>query len=262
VIASNPGTEIVVGAGPGAFPIVRVFSNGGQLLNEFLAYAAGFRGGVNVAVGNIDNAAQPEIITGAGPGGGPDVRVFSGSSQGQPLHEFFAYEAGFHGGVNVASGEMNSVPGDEIVTGAGAGGGPLVKVFSGAGGVLNPGFYAYDAAFAGGVNVAVGNVDNAGSEDIVTGPGPGGGPHVRTFTASGQQLGFGFMAFDPAFGGGVSVAVGDIDAAAPDEIIVGAGPGGGPHVRAFRVNGAPLGGGFFPYDINFHGGVKVAMSPA
>jgi hypothetical protein len=157
---------------------------------------------------------------------------------------------------------MNGAPGDEIVTGPGAGGGPHVKIFTALGGIVSDGFFAYPSTFAGGVSVAVGNLDNAGALDIVTGAGPGGGPHVRTFTASGSPLGDGFFAYDAGFFGGVNVAAGDLDGAGPDEIVTGAGPGGGPHVRSFRVNGAPLGPGFFPYDINFHGGVKVAMSPA
>ena len=47
--------------------------------------------------------------------------------------------------------------------------------------------------------------------------------------------------------GGVTVAGGNVDGVAGTEIITGAGPGGGPHVKVFRSNGAPLGGGFFAY---------------
>jgi hypothetical protein len=87
----------------------------------------------------------------------------------------------------------------DIITGAGAGGGPHVAVFSGANLQLLASFFAYDPFFPGGVNVAAGDVDGDGHADIITGAGPGGGPHVAVFSGASLQLLASFFAYDPFF---------------------------------------------------------------
>ncbi len=122
----------------------------------------------------------------------------------------------------------------------------------------------YSLGFGGGNSVGVGNLDGNGLEEIVTAAGPGGGPHVRTYSAAMNPIGGGFYAYGPEFSGGVDVAVGDVLPDSPgDEIVTGAGAGGGPHVRVFLGNGSPApgqaGDGFFAYGPTFTGGVSVAV---
>lgn len=201
--------DIVVGAGRGGSPHVRVVS-GVDLreLASFFAYETGFTGGVNVAIGDFNGDGRNDLITGAGPGGGPRVRVFNGQNLGNSLADFLAYDAGFRGGVDVAIGDVNRDGRGDIVTGALAGGGPHVKVFANGSTGLTAlySFFAYAQAFRGGVNVAAFDFDGDGSADIMTGAGPGGGPHVKIFNGQSiTQVMKDFMAYDPAFRGGVYV---------------------------------------------------------
>ena len=126
---------------------------------------------------------------------------------------------------------------DDIITAAGAGGGPHVRAFSLAAGAITElaSFLAYAPLFTGGVNVAVGDVNGDGIEDIVTGAGAGAGPHLRVFSMAGgsPRESASFSAYDPAFTGGVFVAVGDVNDDGIDDIIAGPGPGGPGHVRGF-----------------------------
>ena len=70
---------LATGAGPGAGPHVRVFDvSTGLPVRDFFAYAPGFTGGVRVALGDVNGDGIPDLVTGAGPGGGPHVRVFNG----------------------------------------------------------------------------------------------------------------------------------------------------------------------------------------
>ena len=155
-------------------------------ITSFFAYDPVFAGGVNVAVGDVNGDGLADIITGAGPGGGPHVRIWSGADFTE-LGGFFAYDPAFPGGVNVAAGDVNGDGLADIITGAGPGGGPHVRIWSGADFSELFGFFAYDPAFPGGVNVAAGDVNGDGLADIITGAGPGGGPHVRIFERSGLQ---------------------------------------------------------------------------
>src|SRR5207237_1385828 len=93
---------------------------------------------------------------------------------------FFAYDPSFAGGVYVAVGDANGGGRDEIVTGAGLGGGPQVNVFDGSGDRLAS-FMAYDPSFRGGVRVAAADLTGDGTADVITGPGKGGGPQVNVY---------------------------------------------------------------------------------
>lgn len=228
----DAANEVVTGADAGGGPHVRSFEPSGNARNGFFAYDGGWQGGVRVAVGQLDvNPADTveEIVTGAGPGGGPHVRTFR--ENGAPIGSFFAYDGGFRGGVYVASGDVDGIPGDEIITGAGAGGGPHVRIFNSLGAPIG-GFFAYDPGFPGGVRVATGDVTGDGVDEIITGAGPGGGPHVRAFRLDGSVVA-NFYAYSPAFSSGVYVS----GLQQSGSILTGAGEGGGPHVRVFTPQG-------------------------
>jgi hypothetical protein len=104
----------------------------------------------------------------------------------------------------VAAGDTNGDGLADIVTGAGAGGGPNVAVYSGSDLAVLQNFFAYDPAFAGGVRVGT-VVGVSGRGEIVTGPGLGGGPNVRVFDGPTLTDLEDFFAFNPQFTGGIFV---------------------------------------------------------
>jgi autotransporter-associated beta strand protein len=249
--------QFAVAEGSGGQPRVDVYDSNGHLSFSFLAYDAGFTGGVRVATGDVNGDGWDDIVTAAGAGGGPHIKVFDGTNQAL-LQSFLAYSPSFTGGVFVAAGDVNHDGFADIVTGAGTGGGPHVEVFSGANLGLLKSFFAYAANFTGGVRVAAADVNGDRFADIVTGAGNGGGPHVEVFSGANLGLIKSIIAYDPVFTGGVYVAAGDVDADGRADIIVGAGDGGGPHVKVFAGTNDALIRNFFAYDPNFRGGVRVA----
>ncbi|MEO2089615.1 MAG: VCBS repeat-containing protein, partial [Gemmataceae bacterium] len=245
--SERPAPPMYAGSGPGSSPQVRRFDTNANLTAAFVPFDPAFTGGVRVAKADFNRDGVPDMVAAAGPGGGPHVRVLDGAT-GVELLSLFAFDPGFRGGVSVAAGDISGDGVADLICGAGPGGGPYVRVLDGVTGAEIRSFFAYAPGFRGGVSVGYANGwteypnFDFGQRDalaaevvytrgrIVTGAGPGGGPHVRVFDAATGEERRTFYAFDPGFRGGVSVAAGDVNRIPwrqEPNVLVGAGPGGG-----------------------------------
>ena len=225
--------DLIAGAGPGGGPAVVVLNSvTGAVSQSFFAFDPNFRGGVFVAVRDINGDSILDIIVGAGAGGGPEVRIFDGRTN-SILKSFFAYDASFRGGVSVATLDFNGDGILDLVTGAGPGGAPHVKVFDGATGNIISQWYAYSLDFLGGVFVAAGDIGNDGRIEVVTGPGSGSPPLVRVWDPFTATMLAQFYAYAEEFTGGVRVGISDGNFDGILDLITGAGEGGGPEVKGF-----------------------------
>jgi subtilisin family serine protease len=244
--------EIITGAGPGGGPHVRIFRQDGTAIGGFMAYTKTFRGGVNITAGDVDGDGKSEIITGAGPGGGPHVRIFR--QDGTVLGSFMAYPTTFRGGINVATGDVDGNGKADIIVSPGKGMEPIVKVFDSKGN-LNTQFLAFDKEFKDGIKISSGDLDGDKIAEIAVGK-MNGGSEVRVY---GQYLTLKlkFNAFTD-FNGGISLAVGDLDGDRVSELLVGAGPGGGPHLKVYSGKGI-LRSEFFAFGQDFKGGISVGV---
>lgn len=158
---------------------------------------------------------------------------------------------------DLPSGVTSGIPAWAV--GAAPGGEPRVSLYSADAQPVRS-FLAYEGTFTGGVRVAAADVNGDGTPDIVTAPGPGGGPRVRVFDgATGAALAD-FLAYEDEFRGGVWVAAGPVGGGQVG-IATGADAGGGPRVRVFASNGTAL-QDFYAFDPTFAGGVRVALGSA
>jgi len=207
-------------------PRVEVFRGGDfhEIANFFGIADSNFRGGARTAAGDLNGDGDAELIVSAGFGGGPRISIFDGAAllQGNlvhPIGDFFAFDQSLRNGVYLAVGDVNGDGINDLVFGAGPGGGPRVLIVSGQT-LLSQGsssaldlpianFFAGDSNNRGGVRVAAKNLDGDKFADVVTGAGQTGGSGVAAYLgqslATGQSpIAFGFDAF-PGFTGGVFV---------------------------------------------------------
>ena len=191
---NNDGIDdIVTIPATGGAARLRVYDgrDGAPLVDQFV-FDDAFRGGGYVAIGDINGNGAPDIIVGAGEGGGPRVSVFEFNpvlNSLTPSADFFAYEPTAQTGVRVAAGDLQNQGRDFIITAPGSGGSPLVKVFDGqvvqGRAVASPtpefSFFAGDSLTRSGVNISAGDFSGDGRDDILTGSGSGAG-QIRVYS--------------------------------------------------------------------------------
>ncbi len=158
------------------------------------------------------------------------------TNTGKTLSSFYPFGKSYAGRVDFDIQDMNQDGIDEIIIGGGMNLEPSVKILNQNGDILSE-FIAYHPLYRSGVNVTTCDIDNDGDQDIVTGTFPGGGPHVQTFSQSGEPLYGGFFAYGENFRGGVDVTCADIDRDGRADIVTAPGISGGPHIKVFSPEG-------------------------
>lgn len=186
------GTEqIITAPGPGRAGEIRVFRQNGTELPAYrtLPFTDAYRGGVDVAVGDINGDDVADIVTSASRGPGFVSAYFVTPSAADPVpnipsRAFQAFSSEYLGGATVATADLGT--------------------------------------FAGGVATNANAVD--GRMEVVVGSGTGTAPQIRLYDLStGVNLIRTITPFSPTFRGGVSVSAGRFDANPVDDIIVTGG---------------------------------------
>ncbi|MGL6096754.1 MAG: FG-GAP repeat domain-containing protein, partial [Fimbriiglobus sp.] len=130
-----------------------------------------------VASGDTDGDGSADVVTGAGAGGGPHVKIFSGSS-GTELQSFFAFDSGHTVGLFVAAGDLDGDGKAEAIAGV-ADGPSRVRVYEGK--TLKNTFTVWGSGKPGGVRVGTVDITGDGIDEIIAGNGPAQFPTVKIF---------------------------------------------------------------------------------
>ena len=204
-------TLVAVGSdiGPASTPLIRLMdAETGAIVAQTLAFEEAFRGGVRVAMADVDRNGTAEILAAPGPGRVGEIRLFEQQVSGSvtTLRELTNFRIqpfgpGYRGGIDVAGGDVDGDRHDDIVASVSRGL-SLVNVYrapsfgESISNVPYRTFRPFSANFLGGASVAVADVGTFtdgrlvdasrpdGKVEIVMGSGPGMAPQVRVYDIS------------------------------------------------------------------------------
>ena len=199
--------EIVTAPGRGRIGEVRVFSLDGveQTAYRTLPFGAGWRGGVNLDVGDADGDGRADIAAAKASGDG-EVRVFRGLAGADP----------------VADAPYRTIR-------------PFAETYLGGSTVA----FADLGTFAGGTTVDATRPD--GRAELLIGNGPTLAPQVQVHNLSGvgSSLIDTIRPFSPGFRGGIAVSAGRVNLDSIPDVVVAAGVRGNGQVEVFDGRVAP-----------------------
>lgn len=212
--------EIITAPGPGRQGEIRAFTQNGVELPDYrtLPFGAGYRGGVEVAVGSLTGPGTIQLVAGQSRGGLASVFTVDPSAADPvvdaPIRQVQPFGRKYRGGITVEAADMGTFSGgtftdsqpdgiDELVIGSGAGRPAQVNVYDAvpATPVLANTFQPFATVpalrkYSRGVGVARLPSATPGQADrIMVTAGPRGGSQVETYSGVNRIPDASFAAF-------------------------------------------------------------------
>ena len=166
--------------------LVASFGSGGESETITVTKPDGrnFKGGFSTALADFNNDGIEEIVTSAGSGGGPHVRLFD--QTGKVLRQFFAYEISFSGGVEVAAADLDKDGQTEIITVPKSKKSKIVRIFNQDNSIKKE-FIAFKESSTQ-ANLALSDINADGQKEIVVINKFSDRAEVKVFNSNGSEI--------------------------------------------------------------------------
>jgi hypothetical protein len=270
--------DILVGPGRGGSQVALMGGDHSSYrLDDFITKRRDPHAGVSVATGDVDGDGRAEVILTPSTGrnsAGEFVNLPLGQKTLALYSEFDSIYKGFAGGVSVASGDLDGDGDPDFVAGR-----KVNKIDSF---TIKQTVATYDGfvklpplpAGIGGVQVAVGDVDGDGFDDVFAlpndpAPGSKASPLLYKGAAASATKDHKWIEIESwSLGFGVHVAMDDFDGDGQDDLVVGSPAGTDPFIKIIKFEPTAGGGvgmskGLYEwiknsFDKNYRTGIHVA----
>ena len=235
-------TFLAVGVERGGQPKVRTYTTAGRYQKEFTAFETTFRGGIQVAVADLGDDGQSEIVVASNAGRRGEVRIFRGD--GSRIITFLPYGTAYRDGVNLTVADVNGDGPMEIIV-TKQKGTPNVRVFGYRNGRYTQVYREFNgesANYRNGVSLTAGDLNGDGRDEVLTAAAGSGAATLRIFRLQGtamRQLAQRTNILGSARSG-FSLTTADINGDGTDEIFVGPRANATPTVRVFVLRGSTI----------------------
>ena len=189
----------------------------GVLYMKVYPYTANYKGKIRAAVGDLNEDGKLEVYVGPSGGHALPIKVYTRHGR-QMKRDWYPFGTDYTGGYTFAIRDVKGRRNNELIIGTGEGHDPIVHVFTR--------HYEFKTAWnpfalnvRGGVNVATGDLDGDGTDEIITGPGPGSKPVIRTWRGDGTAYAPEFRAYTSFGNPGIDVRTLDVDFDGKDDIV-------------------------------------------
>lgn len=256
-LSGDAQEEIVIGSGANGKTRVKIYRSNGSLIKEFSAYNLLDPFPIHVACGDFNGDGFNSIVTAPAVDAPPHVKIFD--AYGQLQNELFVFDPFYHGGVNVAVGNVMGDKRDELIVGVGNNAEPYVKILDGESlavlGELNP----FSVQEKVGVAVATANVDGGTEDELVLTLSGRGRSWVKVYKMDANKtvLGF-FEALEERLETGLRATGMDLNHDGIDELAVTPRFGDTSSVLFFYAHGEKASDTLGVYEPDFRGGLTIA----
>lgn len=195
---------------------LEIYRDDGLLYMKEHPYTANYRGELRIAIGDLDKNGFKEVFVAPSDGYPAPIKVYARHGS-QIKRDWYPFGEGYAGGYSIAVGELNDPFRNHLVIGGGVGSKPFVNVYDWKY-TKQRDWFAYEESFTGGVFVAAGDIDGDDKDEIITGPGAGKGPLIKTFEYDSTPVSS-FTAYSTFLTEGIRVRTSDVDFDGVDDII-------------------------------------------
>lgn len=247
LVAAAFGLPIFVSAA--VSPEIKAFDLKGQQVKN-LTLPSGVDGSRDFAIADINGDLNPELVVCYGPGISSLVDVYNLS--GELLKQYQPYAKNFRGGCYISIADLNGDGRPEVITGAGASGGPQVAVLSGD---KFQTFWAFSSKLRNGVRVLVADLGSDGKAEVIAFSNYNQAPEIAVFGNTFHKINS--FKLDGLNNNGLNVVVGDFNGDGEKELAAAGGYGQAAQIRFYSKDFVLL------KDLDYHkkdfrGGLNLA----